>query len=189
MGDSFSNTLSYAIYKTYNIKTAFQDNILVVENKLINPAYLSIIGNILKYDKDNIHVELKPTKYVMSKRSYNNFMTLEPRLQLIVYGLYHFWDIVVLEGHRTIERQKELLKQGRTKTMHSKHLPFPSCAVDIAVYKYLDDKNQLYRLNGTVKMLSDILGIKLRWGGDWNMDNDTKDNSFDDLYHYEVVKC
>lgn len=30
-------------------------------------------------------------------------------------------------------------------------------------------------------------GIGLRWGGDWNQDFDTLDNSFDDLGHFEVT--
>ena len=189
MRKDFPSIISYDLYKAYDTSTAFQDNILVITKDKAPVSYLSLIGNIFKITEKSVYLELKPLKYKMSNKSFNNFITLEPSLQLIVYALYNFWDLVVLEGHRTIERQKELLKQGRTKTMHSKHLTFPSCAVDIAVYKYLDDVNQLYRLNGTIKLIADTLGVELRWGGDWDMDNDTKDNKFNDLYHYEVVKC
>ena len=30
------------------------------------------------------------------------------------------------------------------------------------------------------------MGITLRWGGDWDMDTQVKDNKFDDLVHFEI---
>jgi len=30
------------------------------------------------------------------------------------------------------------------------------------------------------------MGLKIRWGGDWDMDTQTKDNKFDDLVHFEL---
>jgi hypothetical protein len=32
------------------------------------------------------------------------------------------------------------------------------------------------------------MGIELRWGGDWSMDFEVKDNRFDDLVHFEIVE-
>jgi len=32
------------------------------------------------------------------------------------------------------------------------------------------------------------MGMKIRWGGDWDMDTQTKDNKFDDLVHFELKK-
>ena len=32
------------------------------------------------------------------------------------------------------------------------------------------------------------MNIKLRWGGDWDRDTQVKDNSFDDLLHFELIK-
>ena len=31
-------------------------------------------------------------------------------------------------------------------------------------------------------------GIKIRWGGDWDRDNDLADQSFNDLVHFEDLK-
>ena len=31
------------------------------------------------------------------------------------------------------------------------------------------------------------MGIDLRWGGDWDRDTEVRDNSFDDLVHFEIV--
>ena len=41
-------------------------------------------------------------------------------------------DFTVLEGRRTLERQKELVAQGASKTMNSRHLT--GHAVDVAPY-------------------------------------------------------
>jgi peptidoglycan L-alanyl-D-glutamate endopeptidase CwlK len=30
------------------------------------------------------------------------------------------------------------------------------------------------------------MGIKIRWGGDWDSDGDINDNRFDDLVHVEI---
>ena len=30
------------------------------------------------------------------------------------------------------------------------------------------------------------MGLKIRWGGDWDMDTQVKDNNFDDLPHFEI---
>jgi hypothetical protein len=32
-----------------------------------------------------------------------------------------------------------------------------------------------------------LMGISIRWGGDWDRDTYTKDNSFDDLVHFELI--
>jgi hypothetical protein len=31
------------------------------------------------------------------------------------------------------------------------------------------------------------MGVKIRWGGDWDSDGEIKDNSFDDLVHVELI--
>lgn len=32
-----------------------------------------------------------------------------------------------------------------------------------------------------------MMGVKIRWGGDWDLDTDLKDNTFDDLPHFELI--
>jgi peptidoglycan LD-endopeptidase CwlK len=59
---------------------------------------------------------------------------LHPDLQRICIRLIEKYDFVVIETHRSQERQQQLLKEGKTKTLNSKHLFFPSKAVDIAPY-------------------------------------------------------
>lgn len=75
----------------------------------------------------------------------------------------------LVEGLRTTERQRELLKRGATTTMNSRHLT--GHAVDIAP---LDEKGQVswawpayYPLAKTIKQAAKDVGVSIEWGGDW----------------------
>jgi len=97
------------------------------------------------------------------------------------------FDCTILEGHRTVERQKELLNEGKTKTLNSKHLENPSKAIDVAPYPVdWDDRERFTLFAGFVLGVASQIDLKLRWGGDWDMDTEVKDNSFDDLVHFEI---
>ena len=39
---------------------------------------------------------------------------------------------------------------------------------------------------GFVMGIATGMGIDIRWGGDWNQNDQVKDNKFDDLPHFEV---
>ena len=100
------------------------------------------------------------------------------------------WDIQILEGLRTLERQKEMVAQGKSKTLASKHLAQPDGfghAVDYAKFPVdWKDTNGFYFLGGYLLGVADTLGIKLRFGGDWDGDRDLHDQTFMDLDHVEV---
>lgn len=91
---------------------------------------------------------------------------------------------VVTEGVRTLERQKELLSAGKSKTLRSRHIPESnkcrqSCAVDLAVWsdKNLDrvvDSDEILWKFEEYKKLADVMkeaannmNVKIEWGGDW----------------------
>lgn len=97
-------------------------------------------------------------------------------------------DISLIEGKRSSERQAELLKLGATKTLKSKHLT--GQAVDFAPYhngiQWNKRENFIY-IAGIIRGIACMMGIKIRWGGDWNSNNDLSDNDFDDLCHIELV--
>ena len=100
------------------------------------------------------------------------------------------FDITILEGHRSNERQAELLKEGKTKVGpgKSKHNSNPSRAVDIAPWPIdWEDREQFTFLAGYMKGMAAALGIKIRWGGDWDQDFQLSDNRFDDLPHFELI--
>lgn len=114
-------------------------------------------------------------------------------IQKLIQEVSNHYDIVVLEGHRSKERQQQLLEQGKTKVLKGKHNELPSLAIDIAPipvnWSITDPKNmaRYYYLAGVVKGIATQLNIKIRWGGDWDGDNDFKDQTFDDLVHFELV--
>lgn len=77
-------------------------------------------------------------------------------------------DFTVLEGLRTLDRQKQLMAQGATRTMNSRHLT--GHAVDIAPViggAVSWDWPLYHRLAKAVKAAAVKEGVALTWGGDW----------------------
>ena len=115
-------------------------------------------------------------------------------------------DFGISEGHRSLERQKELYDQGKSKidgiNKKGKHNYSPSLAIDLYAYhpdievrkKLAYDVPTLCLIAGVIISCADELKAKgdikhsVRWGGNW--DNDgviLYDQSFDDLPHFELV--
>ena len=46
--------------------------------------------------------------------------------------------------------------------------------------------HRFYNFAGTVQGVAKMLNIKIRWGGDWDSDNDLKDQTLYDLPHFEL---
>jgi len=88
-------------------------------------------------------------------------------------------DFTVLEGLRTVERQRQLFAQKATKTMNSRYLS--GHAVDLA--PMLDGKVSwdwplYHRLAKTVKAAAAAEKVPITWGGDWR--------TFKDGPHWEL---
>lgn len=116
--------------------------------------------------------------------------TCHPDLQSVCDRVIELYDFTVLEGERSNERQDELFRQGKSHVQAggSKHNSSPSRAVDIAPYPIdWDDTGRFYLLAGMMFQAAHELGIKLRWGGDWDGDWSHDDQSFFDLPHFELL--
>jgi len=77
-------------------------------------------------------------------------------------------DFTVLEGLRTLERQKQLVAAGASKTMNSRHLT--GHAVDLApmLSGAVSWDWPLYRrLAPIVKQAAVDENVPIEWGGDW----------------------
>jgi peptidoglycan L-alanyl-D-glutamate endopeptidase CwlK len=77
-------------------------------------------------------------------------------------------DFAVIEGLRTLKRQKELLAQGASKTLKSRHLT--GHAVDIAPYingEIRWDWPLYEHLGKVVKKAAKECKVNVEWGGDW----------------------
>ena len=120
----------------------------------------------------------------------------DDRLQLLLNTVIQHYDCKILTGHRTQEEQDEKYELGQSKVRwpNSKHNEYPSKAIDVAPYpipkdwgKEWKDRVKFYELKGILFYEARILGFKLRFGGDWDMDSDYSDNTFDDLVHFEIL--
>ena len=128
--------------------------------------------------------------FKFSQRSLNNLEGVDSRLVRVVeYALtVSRIDFGVIEGVRTIDRQKELVQKGASKTMNSKHLD--GKAVDLLAYigsrgswelNLYDDIADAMRL-GAIEV-----GVPVRWGGAWNVrDIRDWDSTMQDAMTYYV---
>jgi len=132
-----------------------------------------------------------------SQRSKDRLATCHPDLLVIFAEVVRTWDCTIIEGARTREQQAEYVRAGKSKTMHSKHLPQAdglSHAVDVAPYPIdWDDSRGFAYFAGYVKAVAERLREQgriahdLRWGGDWDGDGNVREHSFFDGPHFELV--
>lgn len=108
--------------------------------------------------------------YSFGERSLSRLKGLHPDLRKVMDRAIATTDIdfTVLEGLRTLERQKQLVASGASKTLNSRHLD--GHAVDIA--PFLDGEIRwdwpLYRkLSVIVKQAAKDVNVPIEWGGDW----------------------
>ena len=97
------------------------------------------------------------------------------------------FDVTVLEGLRSYERQQELLRQGATKVSISRHMS--GNALDIAPYPI--DWNDLERFQIVAEHMfkaAEELGVVIRWGGTWErtFTKPVKWAKFLDAPHFEL---
>jgi peptidoglycan L-alanyl-D-glutamate endopeptidase CwlK len=120
--------------------------------------------------------------FKLSQKSLDRMQGVNPRLIQVVKRAIEITtvDFKVLEGIRTLERQKELLKLKVTQTLKSKHLE--GLAVDLGALKGTDvswEKPLYFEIAKAMKQASKELNIPIRWGGDFK--------SFFDGPHFELV--
>jgi peptidoglycan L-alanyl-D-glutamate endopeptidase CwlK len=119
------------------------------------------------------------------KRSKQRLKGVDAKLVNVLNELVKIMDVTIIEGLRSQERQDELVSKGASKTKYSKHIQ--GKAVDVAPYPIdWKDRDRFHYMGGMVRGIGQQLGINIRWGGDWDSDGETKDNSFDDLVHIEI---
>jgi len=123
--------------------------------------------------------------YKFGRRSRERLKGVDVRLVNVLNELIKMMDVTIIEGLRSAERQKELLAKGATKVKYSKHME--GKAVDLAPYPIdWENRDGFYYMGGMIRGIAKQMGINIRFGGDWDSDGDTKDNSFDDLVHVEL---
>ncbi len=130
-----------------------------------------------------------------SKSSLTNLDSCHIKLQLVFHEVIKRRDCTIICGFRGEEAQNKAYDEDKStlKFPDSKHNIFPSNAVDVAPYYPgvgidWNDLGGFYMFAGYVMCVAEELGIKLRYGGDWDGDRRTADHKFKDLPHFELDK-
>jgi hypothetical protein len=123
--------------------------------------------------------------------SQKQLATCHRDLQRVFLRVVEAWDCTVIEGKRSEAQQRLYVASGASRKMDSKHvypLNEPSLAADVAPYPIRwKDYPRFYAFAGFVIGTAREMGVKLRWGGDWDSDHDFTDQDFHDLPHFELV--
>lgn len=129
--------------------------------------------------------------------SQERLKTCHPDLQKLITEVAEHFDIIVVCGHRGEADQHKAFVEGKSKVdwPNGKHNALPSLAVDIApliggVIEW-ENRQMFAYLGGFVMATAASLGIKCRWGNDWNMNHNiterVKGDSWDDSPHFELT--
>lgn len=129
------------------------------------------------------------------KRSRQNLVTCDQKLQDLFNEVIKHYDCTILCGFRNQEDQDKAYYEGRSKIKwpNGKHNNLPSKAVDAAPWFVnkphirWEDKEKFYEFGGFVQGVAATMGIKIRWGGNWDSDDELHDQTFFDLPHFELV--
>lgn len=145
--------------------------------------------------------------FTLDERSFKRLDKVHPSLVRVVKRAIELStvDFSVIEGVRTLEKQKEYFNKGASKTMKSRHLIQSDGyghAVDLAplIEKHLTDKEWNYskgdldiakdakipwnswkafdEVAKAMKQAAKELNINITWGGDWK--------SFKDGPHFQI---
>lgn len=128
-------------------------------------------------------------------KSTRELATCHPDIQRVFNEVIKHVDCSILEGHRPEGRQNMLFDQGKSKLRwpNGKHNSKPSRAVDAMPY-FHDIKNiswerleELRAFAYFVLGVAAAMGIKMRWGGDWNSNLKSSDERFYDGPHFELL--
>ena len=128
--------------------------------------------------------------YKYGTSSSTRLATCHPEIQRLFNELIKDWDISIICGHRSEADQNAAVKAGNSRTSfpNSKHNSLPSLGIDAALYPIdWKDTGRHYMFVGMVKQKAKELGINIRCGADWDSDNQTKDQTFNDLVHFELA--
>lgn len=119
--------------------------------------------------------------FVLGKRSNGRLKSVHPDLVGIVHHAIGITDVdfTVLEGMRSLVRQRILVGTGASKTMNSRHLT--GHAVDLGAWvngTVSWDWPYYYQIADAMKQAAEAAEVDLEWGGDWK--------SFKDGPHFQL---
>ena len=119
--------------------------------------------------------------FQLDARSLQRLQGVHPDLVKVIHraAALSTVEFRVIEGMRTLKRQRELVASGASKTMNSRHLT--GHAVDLAPYvggTIRWDWPLYHKLAPAVKQAAAEVGVPIEWGGSWK--------SFPDGPHFQL---
>lgn len=110
--------------------------------------------------------------FKLSERSLGNLEGIDERLiEIVKFAItVTCVDFGVTEGVRTVERQRELVAAGASKTMNSKHIR--GQAVDLMAYigpRASWELNLYDNIADAMRLGAIEVDVPIRWGGAWNV--------------------
>lgn len=119
--------------------------------------------------------------YRLSQRSKDRMRGVHPDLVRVVERAIELTevDFAVLEGLRTIDRQRQLVAAGASTTMNSRHIT--GHAVDLGAWvgnSVRWDWPLYHKIAEAMKEAAKELKVSITWGGDWK--------TFKDGPHFEL---
>ena len=116
----------------------------------------------------------------LTPRDRERLRGVHPDLVRVVERARREFECFVIEGRRTPERQRDLVKQGASQTQNSRHLtghavdlgPVPLDWQDLAAFRRMAD---------AMKRAAAAEGVPIVWGGDWK--------GFVDGPHFELTRA
>lgn len=108
--------------------------------------------------------------FKLSQKSLDRMSGVHPDLIKVVKRAIELTqvDFGITEGLRTVERQKQLVAEGKSQTMKSRHIT--GHAVDVVAYTdgKISWEWKLYeQISKAFKQASADVGVPIEWGGDW----------------------
>ncbi|MHA3343126.1 M15 family metallopeptidase [Yersinia pseudotuberculosis] len=130
---------------------------------------------------------MKISNFRFSARSDNNLKGVNADLVKVVRRALELStvDFGVIEGLRTVERQKELVATGKSQTMNSRHITGHAIDLLPTGADWNDYKCWLPVLDA-MHLAGNELGIKLRFGITWTDNPNDKPAKFLDGPHVEI---
>ena len=129
------------------------------------------------------------TQFRFSKRSRDNLRGLDEGLIAVANLAIQITriDFGVIEGRRTMERQRELVAAGASQTMNSRHLTGEAFDVMAFVGNRGSWEANLYPpIADAMKAAAQELGVPIKWGGAWTVPDIRywEDSMNDAMHHY-----
>lgn len=125
-----------------------------------------------------------------SRNSYGHLKTCHNSLRILFSHIVVDFDCTIICGYRGQVAQDKAFDEGHSKLKwpEGSHNEWPSLAVDVAPWPIRwDDRERFYFFAGYVLGRAREMGILVKFGGDWDMDFEIRDNRFDDLVHYSLI--